>query len=395
MSKKIVGIATKVGGGVMVENEAWKFFRSPTVNFNFNKVSGFMQRWGKTKEEDPDFAPMPEILDIEITTKCNGPANKLCGFCYKSNNPNGHNMTLDQFKNIIDKMPWLTQCALGADAQGMTNPDMYDMMAYARSKGIIPNLTIADVSEEVAAKLAAVAGAVAVSVYKHAGFDVAFDSVAKLAAAGMKQINLHFMISAKTIEDAYTVTKAMKEDPRLANVNAIVFLSLKQKGRGVKHEYVSQEQYKALVEHCLANDVPFGFDSCSAPSFLNAVKDTPNYAKFKELSEDCESTLFSSYINEKGEFFPCSFTEGWSEGGWNRNNGINVLEANNFINDVWNHPRTVAFRNALIGNKDGNGCRNCPAYSVCGIDMRLEMTDEGYQPRQDDPIGDIMITEVV
>lgn len=393
MSKKIVGIATKVGGGVMIENTGWKFFRSPTVNFNFNKVTGFMQRWGKTVEEDPDFAPMPEILDIEITTKCNGPANKLCGFCYKSNNPNGHNMTLDQFKNIIDKMPWLTQCALGADAQGVTNPDMYDMMAYARSKGIVPNLTIADVSEEVAAKLAAVAGAVAVSVYKHAGFDVAFDSVAKLAAAGMKQINLHFMISARTIEDAYTVTKAMKEDPRLKNVNAIVFLSLKQKGRGVKHDYVSQEQYKALVDHCLANDVPFGFDSCSAPSFLNAVKDTPNYAKFKELSEDCESTLFSSYINEKGEFFPCSFTEGWTEGGWGRENGINVLEAKDFINDVWNHPRTVDFRNALIGNKDQNGCRNCPAYSVCGIDMRLVKTTEGYESVHH-PVGDILVTQV-
>ena len=395
MSKKIVGTAKKVADGVMVENPQWKFFRSPDVNFNFNQINGFMQTWGDKPENDPEYAKFPFILDIEITTKCNGPANKLCGFCYKSNNPNGYNMTLDQFKNIIDKMPWLTQCALGADAQGMTNPDMYDMMAYARSKGIIPNLTIADVSEEVAAKLAAVAGAVAVSVYKHAGFDVAFDSVAKLAAAGMKQINLHFMISAKTIEDAYTVTKAMKEDPRLANVNAIVFLSLKQKGRGVKHEYVSQEQYKALVEHCLANDVPFGFDSCSAPSFLNAVKDTPNYAKFKELSEDCESTLFSSYINEKGEFFPCSFTEGWSEGGWNRNNGINVLEANNFINDVWNHPRTVAFRNALVGNKDHNGCRNCPAYAVCNIDMRLEMTENGYAPRkQEEPVGDIMITEV-
>lgn len=378
----------------ILETTNWKFMRGD-VNFNFNKQTGFMQRWGETKEHDPDFAPCPEILDIEITTKCNGPANKLCGFCYKSNNPNGHNMTFDQFKNIIDKMPFLTQCALGADAQGVTNPDMFQMMEYARSQGIMPNLTIADVSEEVAAKLASVAGAVAVSVYKHAGFDVAFNSVANLAAAGMKQINLHFMISAKTIEDAYTVTKAMKDDPRLANVNAIVFLSLKQKGRGVKHDYVSQEQYKALVDHCLANDIPFGFDSCSAPSFLNAVKDSPDYAKFKELSEDCESTLFSSYINEKGEFFPCSFTENWVEGGWAQNQGINVLEAKNFVTDVWMHPRTVQFRNALIGNKDKQGCRNCPAYSVCGIDMRLELTDAGYTKVEQHQDSDVQFIEVV
>lgn len=364
----------------VLETANWKFMRGDRVNFNFNKNTGFMQRWGKTLDEDPDFAPCPEILDIEITTKCNGPANKLCGFCYKSNNPNGHNMTLAQFQNIIDKMPFLTQCALGADAQGVTNPDMFPMMEYARSKGIMPNLTIADVDKEVAAKLASVAGAVAVSVYKHAGFDVAFDSVKNLTDAGMKQVNLHFMISSRTIDDAYRVTEAMKNDPRLAGVNAIVFLSLKQKGRGVKHDYVSQEQYKALVDHCLATDTPFGFDSCSAPSFLAAVKDTPNYDKFKELSEDCESTLFSSYINEKGEFFPCSFTENWVEGGWEQGQGINVLEANDFVADVWDHPRTVEFRNALIGNKDQLGCRNCPAYQVCQIDMRLEMTSTGYQP---------------
>ena len=116
MAKKIVGVVKKVADGTMVENNTWKFFRSPNVNFNFNKINGFMQTWGDKPENDPTHAPFPFILDIEITTNCYGPANKLCGFCYKNNNPNGHNMTLEQFKNIIDKMPWLTQCALGADA---------------------------------------------------------------------------------------------------------------------------------------------------------------------------------------------------------------------------------------------------------------------------------------
>lgn len=377
----------------IVETENWKFMKGDQVNFNFNKNTGFMQRWGKTLEEDPKFAPCPEILDIEITTICNGPANRLCPFCYKSNNANGHNMTLAQFQNIIDKMPFLTQCALGADAQGTTNPDMFPMMEYARSKGIMPNLTIADVTPEIATKLAAVAGAVAVSVYRHAGFDVAYDSVKNLTDAGMKQVNLHYMISGRTIEDAYKVINSMKTDERLANVNAIVFLGLKQKGRGVKHDYVTQEQYRDLVQHCIDNDVPFGFDSCSAASFLDSVKDTDNYAKFKELSEDCESTLFSSYINEKGEFFPCSFTENWVEGGWEHGKGINVLEADNFITDVWNHPRVVEFRNALIANVDENGCRNCPAYTVCHKSgYVLELTEDGY--KKVETVGDIQVVEL-
>lgn len=372
---KNVQILMKTPSLFIAQEGNHRICRSKFYNYNMDMSTGEFARWGITKEHDPKAAPFPEILDIEITTSCNGPANKLCGFCYKSNNPNGHNMTLAEFQNIIDKMPWLTQCALGADAQGITNPDMYDMMAYARSKGIVPNLTIADVSEEVAQKLANVAGAVAVSVYKHAGFDVAYDSVDRLVKAGMKQVNLHFMISNKTIDDAYKVTEAMKNDPRLAGVNAIVFLGLKQKGRGVKYEGVTRAQYRELVDHCLKNEIPFGFDSCSAPAFIDSVQDHPNLEQFKMMAEDCESTLFSSYINERGVFFPCSFTENWVEGGWVE--GINVLEADNFIKDVWNHEKTMEFRKNLIGNTDCHGCRNCPAYAVAGKDMRLHKETVG------------------
>jgi radical SAM protein with 4Fe4S-binding SPASM domain len=341
-----------------------KAVRSENYNYEFNMENGAFMRWGKTFEDDPDYAPFPEILDIEITSKCNGPAGKLCNFCYKSNNPKGHNMRFDMFKNIIDKMPFLTQIALGADAQGITNPDMFKMMGYARSKNIIPNLTIADVSWEVAEKLSKVAGAVAVSVYKHAGFDVAFDSVNRLAVSGQKQINLHYMISKATLADAYKVVDAMMLDSRLEKVNAIVFLSLKQKGRGLRHEYVTQEEYKALVDHCLKNKIPFGFDSCSAPTFLDSVKEHEHFDKFNQMAEPCESTLFSSYVNEYGHFYPCSFTEKWKEGDWLE--GIDVVAAEKFIEDVWNHPKTVDFRETLINNKDSNGCRQCPAYNVCG-----------------------------
>lgn len=344
-------------------------------NYNYNTEDGHFQRWGATLDEDPEYSMYNEILDIEITTICTGPDNKLCSFCYKSNNLAGYNMPLSDFKKVIDKMPWLTQCALGADAKGVTNPDMVPMMQYARSKGIIPNLTIADVSKDVAGKLAKVAGAIAVSVYKHAGVGIAYDSVKNLTDAGMTQVNLHYMISGRTIEHAYKVINDMKNDPRLSGVNAIVFLSLKQKGRGAKHDYVTQEQYKALVTHCLENNVPFGFDSCSAPTFLESVKDHKNFARFKELSEDCEATMFSSYVNEYGEFFPCSFTEKWIEGGWEK--GLNVIEADDFIKDVWTHPKTLKFREELMGNKDDNGCRNCPAFAVCGKDMMVHRPSVG------------------
>src|SRR5574343_19974 len=103
------------------QNKKWKYLRSEFLNYNFNKETGFLQRWGKTHDDDPVYAPFPEILDIEVTSICNGPANKNCSFCYKANTTKGYNMPLDDFKNIIDKMPFLTQVALGADAHGSKN----------------------------------------------------------------------------------------------------------------------------------------------------------------------------------------------------------------------------------------------------------------------------------
>lgn len=364
---------------VLIKKGDLKFCRSAGYNYDFNMVTGQFARWGNSFEHDPDYAPFPEILDIEVTEVCAGPLNRGCPFCYKSNNLHGRHMSLEQFKSILDKMPWLTQTALGADAQGTTNPELFDMMAYARSKGIIPNLTIAEISDEVADKLVAVAGAVAVSVYKHAGVDVAYDSIKRLTDRGMKQVNIHLMVSVETLDHVKKVLSDVKTDPRLEKLNAVVMLGLKQKGRGVKFKTVTSQDYKELVEYCLDNGVPFGFDSCSAPSFVESIIGHPNETLFKTLAEDCESTLFSSYIGVDGCFYPCSFTE--KESSWSE--GISVLEAEDFIKDVWNHPRTIEFRNNLLQNKDHNGCRNCPVHVVCGKDMRCGE----FKPQ---PIGDIL-----
>lgn len=352
----------------IIETPTTKVVSSENYNFVFSKRSGFFARWGKTKDEDPEFAPSPEILDIEITTKCNGPDGKLCPFCYKSNNPNGHNMSFHTFKTILDKMPkTLTQIALGADAQGTANPDMFEMMHYARALGIIPNLTIADVSKKVADKLAKVAGAVAVSVYKHAGKDVAYNSARRLLDAGMKQVNFHVMCSAETKDFCFEVMNDFLTDERLKGINAIVFLSLKKKGRGEKFSTVTPLDYRELVNFAFENNIPIGFDSCSAPTFTKAILNRDNYKDLMKHVEPCESTCFSAYVNEYGRFFPCSFTEKWNKGGWET--GLDVTTCNDFIEDIWNHPKTVRFRKNLIGNKDENGCRNCPAFEVCGTFM--------------------------
>jgi MoaA/NifB/PqqE/SkfB family radical SAM enzyme len=341
---------------------------SPDYNFIFDKTNGKFARWGKTAEDDPISAPAPEILDLEISS---GGCTGACPWCYKSNPKKlVHNLTLDEFKIIFHKMPpILTQIAFGITDIN-TNPDFFDMMEYAKEHGVIPNYTTHGIGVDDGTALATsvLCGAVAVSVYAHTK-QYAYDAIQKFVKAGMKQVNIHYMLSQETLNDAFNVVQDIVYDERLKGLNAIVFLQYKDKGRG-KGEFHSIQDawdYKRLIGFCEMRKIGYGFDSCSAPLYFKAVEHKANYNSLVEFAEPCESTLFSSYINCYGEFFPCSFTE--NSKGWET--GLNVLTCENFAKDIWNNERVVAFRNSLISSsskcincKSQKICRSCPIYDV-------------------------------
>lgn len=333
----------------------YKKLRSPGLNYNFDKNTGNMETWGALEEDDPQWSPFgPFIVDMEITTICKGPGGKLCPFCYKSNTSNGRYMTFETFKEIFHKLPdVVTQIAFGADATLETNPDVWDIMQYCRDNGVIPNVTVADITEDTAKKLTKVCGAVAVS--RYADKSICYDSVKRLVDAGMKQVNIHMMISKETFSQAVETVTDIDNDPRLRGMNAIVFLSLKNKGRGEKYSVLSQKEFTKLVYFTMAKNIRFGFDSCSCHSFLKSVKNLSNYDSLYRMAEPCESGLFSAYIDVSGNFYPCSFCEGTEK--WK--DGISVLEYGDFINDVWKSNRILSWNDNLLSNK-----RDCPIYII-------------------------------
>ena len=336
------------------DNDQIKGLTSENANWVMRKSDGFTMMWGKTQDEDMLMSPVPVIADMEVSTQCAGPGQVPCPFCYKANGPKGHNMSFETFKTIINKMKFVTQVAFGADAQGTANPDLFAMMAYARELGIVPNITIADISDRTADKLALYCGAVAVSRYKDKNY--CYDSIKKLTDRGMNQTNMHFMICQETLKDLWVTFDDIKTDERLAKLNAIVLLSLKKKGRGkTGFTPLTQDQFKEVVDMAMQLEIPLGFDSCSARKFEKAIVGHPNEKNFLQLSVPCESTLESSYIDVNGNFFPCSFTEGSED--WT--NGISVLECEDFVKDVWYNERTQEFRNKLLKCN-----RNCPIYEV-------------------------------
>ena len=339
---------------ILIDGKNQKVLKSDSYNFVFNKDSGFFARWGKTKEEDPTYSPVgPEIADIEISTKCKGVEGVgVCKFCYKSNTPNGENMSLDTFKKLFAKLPkHLTQIAFGIGDID-SNPDMWAIFDYAKENGVIPNVTVngEGITDAIADRLASTCGAVAVSLYDK---DKTYNTIKKLTDRGMTQVNIHYMISNETFDRAQELLNDRLSDERLSKLNAIVFLSLKPKGRAVKNYFtsLSQERFKELVDFALSSRIGIGFDSCSAPKFLNSVKDDKNYKMYETFSEPCEATLFSSYFNVEGKFFPCSFIEGTP--GWE--DGIDIIsdDKSEFVKDLWYNESTRKFRAETMK------CREC------------------------------------
>ena len=341
--------------GYLVDSEKYKILRHPEYNFSFRKSDGLFLRWGKTKEDDgnPNIST-PEILDIEISTICEG-VGKPCKFCYKSNTPNGTYMSFEIFKKIFKKLPpTINQLACGiGDIDG--NPDMWKIFEYCRENGVIPNVTIngARMTPDLFDKLSSTMGAVSVSLYDK---ELTYNAVSELTKRGLKQTNIHALLHHGSFDLMMQTLKDIQMDQRLKNIGAIIFMSLKCKGNAKNgFKQLNQEKFNDIVKYSLDNNIKIGFDSCGSVKFLTSIKNNPNYKLMEQSVEKCESGVFSSYISCSGHYFPCSFCEGIK----NWEDGIDVINCNDFLKDVWNNPRTIEFRKKLLSCN-----RDCPIYKI-------------------------------
>ncbi len=336
----------------IIETDKMKIIDSENFHSVFNKNTGFFARWGKNLRDNPQVSPIgPEIVDVEISSGfCSG----KCKFCYKSNGSGlAKNMSFFQFKDVISKLgPNLTQVALGLTDLN-TNPDLTKIMRWCRSQNIIPNLTTNGFgfNKKLVKKVAGLAGAISVSYYEHTEGQ-AHNAICGLAEAGVKQLNIHLLLAKETFEYTQEFINWFSTSDIKNVVRALVFLGIKPKGRGFNLHPVSQTEFDKVVLACKTHKIQYGFDSCSAPKYEKHVKkyETENQKRLLQLSERCESGLFSIYINVDSRISPCSFCEG-------------IFEPFDFKLEKdwswWNHKRLNDWRKTLLKNN-----RKCPVYRL-------------------------------
>jgi len=340
---------------------------SPSYNCVFDSETGWFARWGDSLDDDTEWCPFGnELVDIEISAgDCSSGAGNgasgFCRWCYKNNTAhNGHHMSLESFKMVLDHMPpTCFQVALGiTDAD--KHPDLIEIMKYCRENDIVPNLTTAGygLPQELLEEIASLAGAVAVSAYPH-NTALAYETIRKFQNAGLEQVNMHLLYYADNMPFVYSVLHDIEMG--YVQPQAVVLLGLKPKGRGSNLKPLPPDEFTKLMKYCLEHNIPVGMDSCSASKVLKAVDDLgiegPQREHFHTVVEPCESGLFSIYVNVDGKVFPCSFTEGGKWG--SKPQGINLLSVGDFVEDVWNHVAIEDWRDALLHNK-----RACPVYRI-------------------------------
>lgn len=140
--------------------------KSGTYNFIGDTESGITFRWGKSFQENPSFAPWPELADISISNHC----TKGCDYCYRNSEDNSMFMSLEDYEYILKELQhpkWgnIFQVAIGG-GEPLEHPQLEQIIEATISRNIVPNLTTngIHIDREYASYFKGKVGAVAFSV---------------------------------------------------------------------------------------------------------------------------------------------------------------------------------------------------------------------------------------
>ena len=305
---------------------------------------------------DPFMRSYPALIDIGIMAHCQNAA--LCPVdCYQNRYKGENNMSLEDFKSIIDQIKdKVMQVALGGAGSPNEHENFKEIVEYARENGVVPNYTTSGIglTDEMVQITKKYAGAVAVSDY---GQDYTYKAIKMFTDAGVKT-NLHFVLGEDSIDRAIEYLKNTPE--WLSKINAIIFLLYKPVGLGnrrnmLKYDNPKLKEFFELVEQ--PHKFKIGFDSCTVPAILNFTDKID-----KNSIDTCEAGRFSCYITHDMKMIPCSFD--------NQDMRYAVDLRNHTIQEAWNSNEFDDFRMHFA-----NSCNGCSEKRTCfgGCPLRREI----------------------
>lgn len=316
-------------------------------NTGFYMRSGVIDENGKDTNVDPFMRCFPSLIDIGIMERCVC-ASKCNVDCYqKAIDRTGNNMSLNDYETILKQCKGkVLQVALGGAGDVDTHENFEEILKLTREYDIVPNFTTSGIAmtPEKAAICKKYCGAIAVSEHNADYTDAALEM---LLNAGVKT-NIHYVLSAKTIDDAIY---KLKTGTFKKGINAVVFLLYKPIGLGIKENILLPDNSKVKEFFELINQNKFhhkiGFDSCSCPGIVNYT-DNIDYRSL----DFCEGARHSMYIDARLNAMPCSFAN---------QNPLYFVDLHKYsIQEAWESNIFEKFRYSLK-----HSCPSCENQEMC------------------------------
>jgi len=276
---------------------------SKDYNFVGDPITGVTFRWGKTFDQNPKYAPWPELADISISNHCsNG-----CDFCYRDSKPNNSFMSLNDYEYILKQLQhpyWgnVFQVALGG-GEPLEHPDFFNIIDATIASGVVPNFTTngKHFTKEVIIKLKNKVGAIAIS-------STDIEKLDKEAFTNLKnnkiKCNVHYVLNCHNLRQAIDILNG-RYNQSLQGLNSIIFLTYKPLGRADKaHILRNNQDFLSFINLVNSNSCStrVGFDACFVPMLMHYTNVDLKYI------DPCECAFFSVYIDEKLRMSPCSFS---------------------------------------------------------------------------------------
>lgn len=331
---------------------------SKDYNFVADPKTGTTFRWGRTLNDNPFMAPIPELVDISISNHC----SKGCSYCYRDSTSNNYFMSLEDYELVIKSLyneKWgnVFQIALGG-GEPLEHPNFIEILNITRDYNIVPNFTTngLHVTNKIAIKIKNLIGAAAIS---YADINsIPYSTANYFIEEGIKT-NIHFILDKFSIKQGIEILTG-KYNIILKGFNAIIFLTYKPMGRGSKN--LCLELNDDLINFCNqihrnSCNISVGFDSCFMPLLMHFSCANINFI------EPCECAFFSAYIDEKLNVKPCSFAN-------NDNYTFNLRDKsfNEIWTGCWEKYRNLQINTCKRDCKNFINCRGgCPYYSLINL----------------------------
>lgn len=274
--------------------------------------------------EEQDSAPLSAPLEVHfsITNRCKAG----CHHCYTGATPEVRDeLSFEQICQTVDELAAMGvfHIALGG-GEALEREDLFDVAAYARERGIIPNLTTSGYGITVEnIEQCSIFGQVNISIdsLKNHSENLRKGSVERRLAALklLKKAKIRCGINCVLTRETYEELPELIRMARKLKLREIELLRLKPSGRAANDLYynhrLSDEQHRNLLPTLKRLYKKYGVHLKIDCSFVPMVMwHRPDKELLERLSlYGCEAGAVLLGINPQGEVAGCSFLKGESQ----------------------------------------------------------------------------------